>query len=131
MNKVVIGLGSNIDPQKNIRKAKESLAQRFRILAETPLLTTKPIGYQHQADFLNGSVLIETDLTLKGLKTVLKNIEKSLGRQKNIIKFAPRTIDLDILVFNGKIIHQDFYAREFIREDVLQLLPDLKYKSKF
>ena len=127
MNTAIIGLGSNIDPQENINRAQASITQKFHILAASKFITTKPIGSRTQADFLNGAILLETDLDLKPLKTALKTIETSLGRKKSPNRFDPRTIDLDILVWNDKIIDQDFYTRSFIKSAVLELMPGLKH----
>lgn len=127
MNTAIIGLGSNINPKENIKQAEGILGKRFRILSISKFVTTKPIGNRAQADFLNGAVLLETDLELKALKAALKAIETSLGRRENHNRLDPRTIDLDILVWNDKITDQDFYTRPFIKSAVLELLPNLKH----
>ena len=62
MNRVVIGLGSNIDPDENIAKARESIAAEFRLLDESRWVETKPVGFSKQANFINGALLIETRL---------------------------------------------------------------------
>src|SRR5262245_20398342 len=97
-NTAIIGLGSNIDPQKNILAARKLLAQEFRILKESSFIRTKPIGYTEQDDFINGSVYLETSLDRPALKQKLKDLEGKLGREVSSIKFGPRTIDLDIIV---------------------------------
>ncbi len=127
MNTAIIGLGSNINPKENIKHAESILSKQFHILASSKFVTTKPIGNRAQADFLNGAVLLETDLELQPFKTALRKIETSLGREENRNRFDPRTIDLDILVWNDKIIDQDFYTRPFIKSAVLELLPNLKH----
>ena len=60
MNRAVVGLGSNIEPDQNIQKAKGYLAKKFSILAESRFKRTKPIGSVVQPDFINGVILIET-----------------------------------------------------------------------
>jgi 2-amino-4-hydroxy-6-hydroxymethyldihydropteridine diphosphokinase len=127
MNKAVIGFGSNVNPDENIAKAKKILSQRHKILSESEFVRTKPIGMINQNDFLNGAVLIETSLTQVELKRDLKRIENSLGRKKMHPRFGPRTIDLDILVWKERVANKDFYERDFIRQAVLQLLPNLKF----
>ena len=124
---VIVGLGSNIDPQKNIPAARRLLAQEFHVLKESAFVRTKPIGYSDQEDFVNGSVYLETSLKQDALKTKLKQLEKLLGREVSAIKFGPRTIDMDIVVFNGKVVNKDFYERDFLKKAVLELLPDLEY----
>jgi 2-amino-4-hydroxy-6-hydroxymethyldihydropteridine diphosphokinase len=127
MNQVVIGLGSNIAPQENIQKAKSILGQTFRIVAESRFKVTKPIGHIRQPNFTNGSVFIETKIGIGELKAALKTIESKLGRDSHKEPFGPRTIDLDIVVWNHRIVDEDFYRRAFLKRSVLELIPDLKY----
>lgn len=127
MHSAIIGLGSNIEAQRNIEKAKALLAKDLKIIAESRFLITKPLGKSDQADFLNGAILIETNLNVEELKDHLKTIETSLGRVKADNDFGPRTIDLDILVWGNKIIKKDFYERDFVRTSVLELKPQLKF----
>lgn len=127
MNHVVIGLGSNIEPDQNIQQALEVLKQKYHVIAASCFKATKPIGIVEQTDFINGSVLIETELTIKQLKTGLGEIEKTMGRNRLHNRCKPRTIDLDIVVWNENIVDQDFYDRNYLRESVLELIPALKY----
>ena len=127
MNKVILGLGSNIDPENNIKKAKELITQKFTVLGKSQFTQTKPIGYLNQDDFINGTIYIETALTLNKLKTVLKTIEQELGRSASTIKSGPRTIDIDIIVFNEQVVDQDFYTRDFLKKSTLEIIPNLKY----
>jgi len=127
MNKAIIGLGSNIDPEGNITKAREFLAGQFTILSESDFIPTKPVGFREQSDFINGAVLIETNMTLSPLKDSLKKLENLLGRKESDIPCGPRTIDLDIVVFNDDVVDNDFYERDFLKKSVLKLLPELQY----
>ena len=127
MNRVIIGLGSNIEPEINIPKVCKILAQHYRIIAESTCTTTKSIGTIQQADFVNGTVLLETELTCGQLTEALKEIESDLGRSKGHDQCSPRTIDLDIVVWDENIVDQDFYDRDYLKRSVLELVPDLKY----
>jgi len=127
MNQVIIGLGSNIDPDRNIQQAKEILAQKYHVLAESCFKVTRPVGKIKQADFINGSVLIESDSTIGQLKAELGKIEKGMGRNRPHDRYGPRTIDLDIVIWNEDVIDQDFYERDYLKESVLELVPSLKY----
>ncbi len=126
MNQVIIGLGSNINAQQNINQAKEFLSQKFKILAESTFVQTKPIGPVKQDDFINGAVLAETNLSLEDLKKTLCELEAQLGRTKATKGFGPRTIDLDILAWNNQIKDPDFYIRDFLKKSVLELLPNVQ-----
>jgi len=127
MNQAIVAVGSNIDPQKNIVLAREILARDFEVVAETDFVSTKPVGYTQQPDFLNGAILVRTDLKLEPLRQHLRKIEDTLGRRRGVLAFGPRTVDLDIVVWNGKLLDPDFYEREYLKKAVLELAPDLKY----
>ena len=126
MNTAVIGLGSNIDPDQNIPKAREALSKHFKIMGESRFIKTKPIGCIGE-DFINGAVLIYTDATCVQLRSTLKDIEVSLGRTKEMSGYHARVIDLDMVIWNNAVVDDDFYKRDFVRQSVLELLPDLKY----
>jgi len=105
MTRVFIAVGSNINPEYNIREAVQRLASRCRVLAVSPVYETAPVGKTDQPNFLNAAALIETDLTAAELKTqVLQVIERELGRVRTEELNAPRTIDLDIALFGDQVL---------------------------
>ena len=118
MNKVIIGIGSNIEADSNIAKMLEILQQKVNVIKVSPMIRTKPIGIVDQPDYTNGAVKIETDLELSALDNLLKAIEDDMGRDRSGPKFGPRCIDLDIVVWNDEIVDQDYYTRDFIRSSV-------------
>ncbi len=121
-NEVIVGLGSNIDPDNNIELALDNLIDVFDVIKVSDLVRTKPIGITNQADFINGAVLLKTGFTNEKVKMILKDIENRLGRDRSAPKYGPRTIDLDIVVWNGNVVDPDFYSRDFVRSSVQQLL---------
>ena len=123
MNRVVIGVGSNIDPEENIAAAREMVAQEFRFLGASRLRRTAPIGTTDQPHFLNGAFLVETELDRGKLKERLLAIEARLGRVRTPDRSGPRTIDLDPVVFNDEIVDPDYDDRDFLRAAVQELLP--------
>ena len=125
-HEVVIGLGSNIDPEANLEQAVQELKSRFKVSKRSQWTRTKPIGIQDQPDFYNGALLMETELEQQSLKKELKRIEDLLGRDRSLPKFGPRTIDLDILIWNKKVVDEDYYERDFLRKGVEEILPDLE-----
>ncbi|MCK5260069.1 MAG: 2-amino-4-hydroxy-6-hydroxymethyldihydropteridine diphosphokinase [Candidatus Omnitrophica bacterium] len=127
MNRVVVALGSNIEPAANIEKAKGILARDYYVVAESCFKTTKAVGQVPQANFINGAILLEAELDRAPLKTELRTIEAQLGRSEKHDHGAPRTIDLDIVLWNGTVVNQDFYERDYLKESVLELVPNLKY----
>ena len=125
-HEVVIGLGSNIDPEANLEQAVQELESRFKVSKRSQWVRTKPIGIQDQPDFYNGALLMETELEQQSLKKELKRIEDILGRDRSLPKFGPRTIDLDILIWNKKVVDKDYYERDFLRKGVEEIIPDLE-----
>lgn len=130
LNKVVIGVGSNIDPENNIKKAEQTLAQNHILIRSSSFIETEPIGYKNQDNFLNGAFLIETEMDTPTLKSWLKTLETKLGRVKNTNKNGPRTIDLDIIVWNGEIVDDEVYERDFLKTSIKELLPELQINTK-
>lgn len=125
MNTAVISAGSNIYPDIHLEKAKAVLQQGLRLTACAKRLTTKPVGFVDQPDFVNTAFLVETDMDQPSLRSFLKKVEARLGRVRTPNRFGPRTIDLDIVVFNGEIIDHDVFERDFLREMTLELMPEL------
>jgi 2-amino-4-hydroxy-6-hydroxymethyldihydropteridine diphosphokinase len=122
MNSVIIGIGSNIDAEVNIQKMLTILKQKVKVCKVSTMLKTKPIGITNQPDYTNGAVKIETELNREDLTILLKLIEDEMGRDRTIPKFGPRNIDLDIVVWNGTIVDEDYYTRDFLQKSVAELL---------
>lgn len=126
MNTVVISVGSNINSEKNIEIARRIISERLVLLKSSSFVETEPIGFKDQDNFQNGAFLVETGLDKKALNSLLKEIEYDMGRVKDSNKSGPRIIDMDIIVWNGKIVDEDVHNREFLRKAVLELLPGFK-----
>jgi 2-amino-4-hydroxy-6-hydroxymethyldihydropteridine diphosphokinase len=124
MNDCIIGIGSNIDPKNNIQKSLAFLEQNVEIIAISSWVKTAPIGIINQNDFINGAVRIRTAFSQDNLINYLKKLENELGRDRSLPKFGPRTIDLDIVVWNNIIIDKDYYTRDFIKNAVDELWQD-------
>ena len=121
MNSVIIGIGSNIDAESNIPKMLEILKSQVEIVKVSIMIKTKPIGIENQNDYTNGAVKAKTNLNQSDLTVVLKNIEDEMGRDRTVAKFGPRCIDLDIIVWNGEIVDDDYYTRDFLQKSVREL----------
>ncbi|NEP24386.1 MULTISPECIES: 2-amino-4-hydroxy-6-hydroxymethyldihydropteridine diphosphokinase [unclassified Moorena] len=126
VNEVVVSVGSNIEPHKNVKLAKYNLSKTDNFVNESRFYITKPIGFTEQPDFLNGAFLIHTEDGFETFRQKLKQVEIDQGRVKQSNKNGPRCIDLDIVVWNRRIVDPDFYQRDFIKKTVLELIPDLK-----
>lgn len=134
---IYIGIGSNIAPEQNIPASLRLLQEHLNIINISPVYITPPIGSKtQQPDFYN--CVIETELkkeiTPFSLKyNVLRNIEKQLKRIRSDDKYAPRTIDLDILLFQNIVITSekltipdpDIFSRNFLLAGLFSLNPEI------
>lgn len=105
LNRAYLSLGSNIDKERNIVRAVEMLAEAVDVVAVSSVYETAPVGDPDQESFLNAAVVVETDDSPEELKReVLTSIENRLGRHRTADKNAPRTIDIDIVLFNDEVL---------------------------
>ena len=133
--RVFIGVGSNIAPEANIPLALERLAKSLSLRAVSTFYRTAPVGPAGQPPFVNGVVEALSELPPRKLKFhVLRPIEASLGRRRSgADKYAPRTIDLDLLLYGDAVLSQrgltlpdpDIRERPFLAAGLLELEPGL------
>lgn len=121
MNDCIIGIGSNIEADRNITEMLRLLAAKVEIVQVSEMVQTKPIGITEQADYTNGAVRIRTEMSLETLSLYLKMLEDQMGRDRSQKKFGPRNIDLDILIWNNAIVDPDYYTRDFLRNSAAEL----------
>jgi GTP cyclohydrolase IA len=107
---VLIALGSNIDPERNLAQAVSLLSRQpgIRLEAASRIYESAPVGARTpQPAYLNAAVLVETDLDPHALKMALRSIESALGRVRTEDKYAPRPIDLDIACYGQQVFDLD------------------------
>ena len=121
MNECIIGIGSNINPENNIKDSLMILERKVEVKGVSSWVKTTPIGITDQDDFVNSAVKIRTTMTKGELVHYLKKLEDRLGRDRTLPKFGPRVIDLDIIVWNNEIVDNDYYERDFTRNAVDEL----------
>ncbi|XGV87990.1 MAG: 2-amino-4-hydroxy-6-hydroxymethyldihydropteridine diphosphokinase [Limnothrix sp. BL-A-16] len=122
MHQAILSVGSNTEPQKYCHQSEIILATDHRLLDTSAYILTAPVGYQDQDDFLNGAFWVETHLDYSEFNQYLKAVEKQLGRVKRPIKAGPQTIDLDIIIWDGHVVRDDFYNKDYVRIPVKELL---------
>lgn len=101
MSRVYLSLGSNVDPAKNIPAAIELLKKKFPSAVFSSVYETDPVGPAGDRKFWNLAAGIETSLSSTELTKILREIEASQGRRREADKFAPRTLDIDVLPQDG------------------------------
>lgn len=122
---VFVGMGSNISPASHLPKALRLLQEYVAVLKWSQAWETPPYGMSG-ANFLNAAVQLRTYHSANTLKTmVLRRIEAMLGRVRLHEKFIPRTIDLDILVFDGQVIDEEIWEQAHWAVPLAELLPSL------
>ena len=121
MNDCIIGIGSNINAEYNIPEMLRLLDAEVEVIQVSKMIQTKPIGIIEQADYTNGAVRIRTEMKLEALSLYLKKLEDQMGRDRSQSKFGPRNIDLDILIWNNKVVDHDYFTRDFLRNSAVEL----------
>ncbi|WP_456277116.1 2-amino-4-hydroxy-6-hydroxymethyldihydropteridine diphosphokinase [Bacillus sp. AK128] len=108
MNRVFIGLGSNIkDRSYYLRSGITALLEHdIELIKYSSIFETDPVGFVEQDSFLNMVIEVYTNKTAHQLLSILQKIEQGCGRNREI-KWGPRTLDLDILLFNQENIEAD------------------------
>ncbi len=106
MNRAHILIGSNVHKKINYPKALRRLRAIGNALAVSSVYETAPVGNPGAESFYNGVVLLETELDAHVLKRALRIIESQLGRVRTADPYAPRTIDLDLVLFNHDVIYE-------------------------
>ena len=135
MHVAYIGFGSNIgDRLSHIQNALDTLSKTEGITLQkiSSIYTTDPVGYEAQAQFLNGVAAIQTSLSPLSLLHTLKDIEITIGR-KHRIRWGPREIDLDILIYGDLCVqteklvipHPEMHLRGFVLVPLAEIAPDL------
>ena len=129
VNRVILLLGSNIQPETNLPQAIQLLAERFPISGVSSVWETPAIG-SDGPKFLNAAVLIESFLTPQTMKTfVLRPLEASLGRIRTSDKNASRTIDLDVAVWDEQTWDQDIWHYAHAAIPVAELMSELRQEN--
>lgn len=100
MANVVISIGSNIEPLKYIRGAVRALANEFGEVSFSPVYESKAVGF-HGDNFLNLVAHFKTSRSVADMQSWCKCYEQHNGRDPHAAKFTPRSIDLDILLYDA------------------------------
>jgi len=125
MPRVFVSVGSNVDPEKNVTGALRLLNNEVGIRAVSTFYRTPALNRPQDPPFVNGVVEVGDALGPLDLKKVLQNIERAVGRERTADRYAPRTVDLDLLLYGDGVPHPDLRERPFVAIPLLELAPDL------
>jgi 2-amino-4-hydroxy-6-hydroxymethyldihydropteridine diphosphokinase len=106
--KIYLGIGSNIDPEKNIAEGIKSLEILFSKLKVSPTYLAPPFGFIGD-DFHNLVVSVDTDLSIEQVVKALREIEFYHGRPEQAVKFSSRSLDIDLLLYGDYVGKVDGY----------------------
>ena len=123
-HRVYLGVGSNIQPQENLPRAINLISKKVTIEEISSVYQTQAVG-SLGPDFLNAVVLVRTTLSCEQLKkTIIREIEDTLGRIRTSDKNAPRTIDIDILIKDDEVYDEDIWELAHLAVPLAELYPD-------
>lgn len=133
MAQAFVGVGSNIDPDRNVLEALRRLAGHTRIAGISTVYRTPALGRSEQADYYNCVLRVDTELAPVGLKRLLNRIESDMGRRRTCDKYAARNIDLDLLVYDDLVLatselvipDPDILSRAFLAAGLNELAPGM------
>jgi len=99
----LLSLGSNVEPERYLRAAIAALRARFGVVVVSPVYRVPAVGFDGP-DFLNAAAVIETDLDAHALVDWLHALEHENGRVRGAVKFNDRTLDIDLVYFDGLVL---------------------------
>ena len=117
-------LGSNIEPEGNIIRAILLLSNHGEIIKTSSAWESEPVGGTGP-NYWNVCVLFKSTVDHPELKdTIINEIESHLGRKRSEDKYAPRTIDIDIILFDGESVRNDVWDLAFVVVPLAEMYPD-------
>ena len=133
-----IALGSNLESRfrdrgANLREAVRRIEKLGEVRAVSSFYDTEPVGHLEQPRFLNGALLLETDLNPRTLMQELLAVERAMGRERvGAIAKGPRVIDLDLLLYGDWVLwaeelilpHPRMEERRFVLEPLAEIAPE-------
>jgi 2-amino-4-hydroxy-6-hydroxymethyldihydropteridine diphosphokinase len=135
---VWVGLGSNLgDPRAQVRTAVRALASEVpasRLCTVSSLYSSPPMGPPDQPDYVNAVAGLETSLEPLAFLAALQDIERRHGRRRDGVRWGPRTLDLDLLLWGEteldlpqlKVPHPGLTSRAFVLYPLAELAPDIR-----
>lgn len=136
-----IALGSNLASQlgsreANLREAVRRVAALGDVRAVSSFYDTEPVGYVDQPRFLNGALMLATELSPEALMRELLAVERAMGRDRTgAVPKGPRVIDLDLLLYGDVVMQSDhltlphpaMHEREFVLRPLAEIAPEMRH----
>lgn len=134
MAKIYLGLGSNVEPQRYLRLGIRELGRQFGALQLSNVYRSKAVGFDG-ADFLNLVAGLDSDLTPLEVHDVIENMHRMANRQRGESRYAPRTLDIDLLLYDDLVIEEapisvprsDVLKYSFVLGPLAEIAPNLRH----
>jgi len=105
VNQIFLSLGSNIEPEQHLQQVLQELAQLGSVRAVSSVYESSALGRADQPPYLNAVVHLEAEVDARDLICrLIPELEGRLGRVRTADKYAPRPIDIDLLLFNEEVL---------------------------
>ncbi len=134
MARVYVSIGSNIEREHNVRSAIDMLGEHYRNLQQSRVYETEAVGFEGD-HFYNLVVAFDAEETPQQVADYMHEVEDAHGRVRGGEKFAPRTLDLDLLLYDDLVLDEgklqlprdeiDKYA--FVLRPLAEMVPDLRH----
>lgn len=136
MADVYLSIGSNVDRDVHIPGALADLEARFGALTVSSIYESEAVGFEGDP-FYNLVVEFQTEMPVRSLASVLSEIESAHGRTRECKKFAPRTLDIDLILYGDLVIHEgklqlprpEITEYAFMLEPLAEIAPNLTHPA--
>jgi len=136
MTRVFVAAGSNVDAGRNLRLASDELVKEFGQVDFSPAYQNVAAGFEGD-DFINFVAAFDTDLSVREVVAELQRIEAMCGRERNAPKWAPRSMDLDILLFGDMVCDEpglvlprpDLVRRPYMLGPIADIAPEVVHPT--
>lgn len=137
MARVYVAAGSNVDPQANLARAVTELARVFGPLRISPWYRNRAVGFEGE-DFINFVFGFDTDLSVHETLERLRAVEGLCGRPRDAPKWAPRSMDLDVLLYDDLVLETseirlprpDLLVRPYMLRPLADIAPNLRHPTQ-
>lgn len=134
MSTIVVSIGSNVEPEQNLRSAVRFLRRDFNDVVLSPVYQSKAVGFDG-ADFLNLVVSARTDMAPDSVVARLRHIEADHRRDRSGPRWGPRTLDLDLLLYDDQVRREgvlrlpraEIVDHAFVLRPLADLLPNAQH----
>ena len=136
MPEVFVAAGSNVDPVGHLRRALGILRSHYPGLRRSRAWRNAAVGFEGD-DFVNLVIAFETDETVHAVLARLHETEVACGRARDAPRWAPRSMDLDVLLYGDRVSHEpgltlprpDLVRRAYVLGPIVELAPELRHPT--